>query len=139
MGYYYISKFQERVPGTEGAAGRIIMPSGLQAITLERRYLRDAREGQASIFDSLDDAHAWQHEPGLLLDPQLYLAGISPETCGDTCSNLVGYPWFKRRIPEEYDSDRFSQNEYRQQVRSKITDLWHGMPENGNDIRTAVE
>jgi hypothetical protein len=139
MGYYYISKFQEQVPAVEGATGRIIMPSGVQAITLDRRYIREPAEAQTSFFNGLDDNHDGHREPLLLLDPQLYLATISPETCSDTCSKLVGYPWFKRGDLDEYDSDRFTQNEYLQQVRSKITGVWQGMPDSDDDIRTAVE
>src|SRR4051812_12118201 len=98
MGYYYISKFQEQVPGTDGADGRIIMPSGVQAIALERRYIRPRAKGiQQSMFDQSAELE-WEGAPDetLLLDPQLYLSGLMSDTCGDRCSYLVGYPWFDR-------------------------------------------
>ena len=52
MGYYYISKYRERAPGTEGAAGRIIMPSGVQQAAIERRHIRP-RQGQMNMLEPL--------------------------------------------------------------------------------------
>lgn len=137
MGYYYLSKYQEQVQATAGAAGRIIIPSGVQSITLERRYAPPS--GQRSIFDD-DDVEA-KGEPGgetTLFDPQLYLAALSCDTCSDTCTNLVGYPWFLRSEPDAYDSGKTTQQGYRKQVRAQIKDLWKGLPERDDDIDAAV-
>lgn len=138
MAYYYISKFREQVPGTVGAAGRIIMPSGVQAITLDRRHRRDVIRGQRTIFDEQSDSFELSRKPGLLLDPQLYLATLTPETSAEACANLVGYPWFKRTPPPDYNSGQVTQSEYREQIKAQVRDLWGGEPQTDQEIREAV-
>ncbi len=117
------------------------MPSGVQAIALERRYIRPRAAGtQPNIFEGIEEL-AWQSgaDESLLLDPQLYLAGLSAHTCGQKCANLVGYPWFDRHDVAPYDSGKITQNEYRDQVRGKIDELWKGLPNRDEDIATAVD
>src|SRR5438093_1067070 len=53
--FYYLAKYQMTVPGSDGAAGAIIIPSGLPSHTLTRRDL-NRRLGRR------------------LLDPQMYLS-----------------------------------------------------------------
>src|SRR5689334_3337239 len=117
MGYYYTTRWFEKAPATEGADGRIMMPCGVQAIVLEKRHIRP-RAQQPTLLD--EDGLGFENGgPRVLLDPQLYLAEISAETCPDVCANLVGYPWFNRVEPHEYDSGKFTQQEHKEQVLSK--------------------
>src|SRR5207247_8325587 len=37
------------------------------------------------------------------------------------------------------DSDQLSQNDYRQEVRKRITDVWQGSPSTDGEIRVAID
>jgi hypothetical protein len=136
MGYYHITKFQEQAPGTTGAAGRIVMPSGLPQFTLERR--RSFQSERPSMFEGFEPLEG-RSEAKRLLDPQLYLAELSSENCAKVCASLVTYPWFSRVAPADYDSGRITQRKHRKQIKDKIGELWRGLPTDEGAVDNAAQ
>jgi hypothetical protein len=118
--FYYLAKFQMTVPGAEGAAGAIILPSGLPSHTLTRRDL-DKKLGRR------------------LLDPQTYLSDLQPDRCRDTCTKLASYPWFLAENVPAYDSAQQTQAEWKAAVRNDITAMWRRPPTSPAQIQRAVD
>ncbi len=117
--FYRLARFQMQVPGTEGAAGAVIMPSGLPSHTLTRRNL-----------DQLGSR---------LLDPQMYLADLQPDRCRDTCTKLASYPWFLAEGVSEYDSARQTQAEWRAVEQARIIERWRRTPATPAEMERAVD
>lgn len=118
--FYYLAKYQMTVPGSEGAAGAIIIPSGLPSHTLTRRDL-NRRLGRR------------------LLDPQMYLSDLQPDRCRNTCTCLASYPWFLADNVPAFDSGQQTQAEWRAAVQRDITAIWQRTPTTAADIRRAVD
>ena len=116
--YFYAGRWDDHVPGTEGAAGVVVMPAGLPREALARRKFGNPKlEEQQPLFP-LD-------EPRRLLDPQVYLATLDPEKCKKTCTRLVSYRWFAKSDKEQYDSSQLSQAKWQQKMREQVTELWN--------------
>jgi hypothetical protein len=113
-----------RVPTTDARFdGGLVFPAGIPLHTLERRDL-----GQKYGFLNR-----------LLLDPQLYLAGLNAATCSKTCANLASYGWFLCDDIPEFDSDVQKQNEWKDEARAAVAASWRGRPPTRNkDIEIAV-
>ena len=119
--FYFLAKFQMAVPGTDGAAGGIIIPSGIASHTLTRRDL---------------DQPALQRR---LLDPQVYLAHLQADRCRSTCTKLASYPWFLADGIAHYDSGQQTQAQWRRATEQTILEHWRGSPSTTADIqRSAV-
>jgi hypothetical protein len=132
MGYYYTTRWAEKTPAVDNAAGQIILPMGVASDTLERRHIRTA----APLLQGLQGGNRER-----LLDPQIYLAGLDADTCPDVCTNLVTYPWFKRTAPQRYDSGQLTQRAYVNRVRATVGDLWQGLPATTEEaaVREAID
>jgi hypothetical protein len=118
--FYYLAKYQMTVPGAEGAAGAVIIPSGLPSHTLIRRDL-DRLLGRR------------------LLDPQVYLSDLQPDRCRNTCTCLASYSWFLADNVPAFDSGQQTQAEWRRAVQNDITAIWRRTPTTAADIRRAVD
>ena len=119
--FYFLAKFQMVVPGTDGAAGGIIIPSGIASHTLTRRSL---------------------NKPNLqrrLLDPQIYLSHLQADRCRATCTKLASYPWFLADDLAAYDSGQYTQAQWRAASEATITQHWRGTPLMTSDIRQSVD
>jgi hypothetical protein len=119
--FYYLARYQMQVPGTTGAAGAIIMPSGVPSHTLTRRNLNTVALRRK------------------LLDPQMYLSDIQPDRCRKTCTCLASYPWFLAEDVEPYQSSEQTQAGWRAAAQQTITANWRGTPRNADDIRRSVD
>lgn len=119
--FYYLARYQMTVPGTENAAGAIIMPSGVPSHTLTRRNLNTAAMRRR------------------LLDPQMYLSDLPAERCRNTCACLASYPWFLARDVTVYDSGQQTQPQWRAAVQASIGGSWTGTPSTTADISRAIE
>lgn len=79
----------------------------------------------------------------VLVDPQLYLAGLESAKCGKTCGRLATHPWFG--VPElpAFDSGSSGIREWQKKVDKIAAENWPGGPPEGEDIepasRSAVE
>lgn len=121
---YALARFQMKIPpGVEGVRGGLISPSGLAYHTLARRDL-DTR---------------YPHLRRRLLDPQMYLAGLNPTRCAQTCVNLSSYPWFGVEGLSQYDSGASSQSEWARLARQRVADLWRGLPSDSAELERAVQ
>jgi hypothetical protein len=61
----------------------------------------------------------------LLMDPQLYLAGLDIGTCQKTCEHLATYPWFQiNDIPSLEDGQK--KTDFRKLVATAIAGKWRG-------------
>ncbi len=118
--FYYFAKFQMTVPGTNGAAGAIILPSGIASHTLTRRDL-DKQLGRR------------------LLDPQVYLSDLQPDRCRNTCTHLASYPWFLADGVPAFDSGQHTQVEWKRAVIGNITGMWRRTPTTSDEIRRSVD
>ena len=119
--FYFLAKFQMLVPGADGAAGGIIIPSGIASHTLARRTLS---------------------QPNLqrrLLDPQIYLSHLQADRCRGTCTKLASYPWFLAEDLAAYDSGQYTQAQWRAASETHITQHWRGTPSTTSDIRQSVD
>lgn len=97
------------------ASGAIIFPSGIAQHTLERRQFKKYPVTQ-----------------NRLLDPQLYLAGLSPTISQKECTNLISYDWFprKQKVPK-YDSKIQKQQDWKRINQADIHRKWGGLPSKG--------
>lgn len=79
----------------------------------------------------------------VLIDPQLYLAGLDRTKCGKACGRLATHPWF--RVPDlpEFDSGVSGVRDWQKEVETIAATTWPGRPPEGADIepacRSAVE
>jgi hypothetical protein len=119
--FFRVARYQMQVPGTDGAAGGIIMPSGLASHTLTRR--RDRLDGLGKR----------------LLDPQMYLADLQPDRCREVCTKLASYPWFLAEGVADYDSGQQTQAQWRAAEQARITERWRRTPTQPADIEQAVD
>jgi hypothetical protein len=117
--FYYLARYQMTVPGTAGASGAIVMPSGVASHTLTRRSL-------VAI-------------PRRLLDPQVYLADLQPDRCRKTCTLLASYPWFLADNIATYNSGQQKQKDWREQTEAAIVANWQGVPTGTTNIRRSVD
>lgn len=123
--FFAIAKWQMKVdvPGVDGA---IILPSGIPLPTLVRRDL---------------DKH--EHMARLLLDPQLYLAGLDVAKAAKSCANLASYGWFDGTTPA-YDSAEQKQAEWRASAEDSVRESWTGRVATESEaiedcVRTCIE
>lgn len=81
--------------------------------------------------------------PRVLVDPQLYLAGIPAADCEKACARLATYPWFGVRNVPDFDSDEAGLREWETRIRERIQEMWPGRAPHGagvtNATATAVE
>lgn len=109
--------------GTEGVQGVVMLPSRNSLVRLQRTPRPDSQ--------------------AVLLDPQLYLAGLSAIDCTKVCANLASFPWFG--VPEmpEFDSGAQTRSDWNQEMRDQVVQRWRGAePEDANiesACRTAIE
>lgn len=108
--FYFAQRWQEKIRGSAGAAGPVIMPSGIESHALLRRPT--VRPG-SDLFDQV---------PRRLLDPQVYLSDLQPTRCPTTCARLVSYPWFGDGKP--FDSGEQTQTEWKQETIAEIQQRW---------------
>ena len=119
--FYFLAKFQMAVPGTDGATGGIIIPSGIASHTLTRR--------------ALDKPNLQRR----LLDPQIYLSHLQADRCRATCTKLASYPWFLAADLAAYDSGQHTQAQWGVASEPTITQHWRGTPSTTFDIRQSVD
>lgn len=119
---FHLAKYRMEPP-TDGFDGGIVLASGIARHTLERRELDDK----------------WPHLRRRLLDPQLYLSGLSPSNARDTCAKLVSYPWFASPEVQEFDSGQITQRDWMRETRTNITALWRDLPRDASGIEPAVD
>lgn len=78
----------------------------------------------------------------ILIDPQLYLAGLDRTRCGKTCGRLATHPWFQVPNLPEFDSGA-GVREWQKEVERIAATNWPGRPPEGAAIeascRSAVE
>lgn len=73
----------------------------------------------------------------VILDPQLYLAGLNAGDCRKVCARLASYPWFGVDLPA-FDSTTMSRRQWDQEMQARVADVWPGKaPEDAGDIRQA--
>jgi hypothetical protein len=90
--------------------GTVILASGIPLHTLERRRRALAKEA---------------HLKRRLLDPQVYLSGLSVATGGKACATLASYGWFDAVAPL-YDSSKQKQHEWREPAIAEVAKSWTG-------------
>lgn len=122
--FFVSARFRMAVPqGLQGIDGGLIIPSGIAEPMLLRRDL-DRR---------------YPHLKRRLLDPQLYLAGLSGPKCRNACVNLASYGWFGGPGVEEYDSKKLTQSQWRTKARARIASAWAGsVPTTVRDVARSV-
>jgi hypothetical protein len=90
----------------------------------------DLSEVQATIYlaaGSIGERlrrQALPEKQRLLFDPQLYLAGLDPDSCQKTCARLASYPWFGVNDIPSFDSAQSSLREWEAAIRGTIGGLW---------------
>jgi hypothetical protein len=73
----------------------------------------------------------------VLVDPQLYLAGLSAEDCSTTCCRLATYPWFGVEDLPRFDSSSEKKRDWKAKLKVATADGWLGEPPSGDAIREA--
>jgi len=64
----------------------------------------------------------------VLLDPQLYLAGLNAADCRLVCARLASYPWFGVSNLPEFDSSSRKQREWEKEMQDLVAPQWPGSP-----------
>lgn len=73
----------------------------------------------------------------ILVDPQLYLAGLDADTCLKTCARLATYPWFGvENVPADGTQGRAWEADV---LRPAVRRLWPGRAPIGDAIPVACE
>jgi len=73
----------------------------------------------------------------VLMDPQLYLAGLDPSKCARTCSRLASCPWFCVPNLPHFNQDKQGLLEWRSSLQEKIEEKWLQQPPEGDEILSA--
>jgi len=73
----------------------------------------------------------------VLLDPQLYLAGLDASKCVTTCARLAGYPWFGVSDMPEFDSSSTKRRDWEKEMQALVIDKWPQRPPEGEDVLRA--
>jgi hypothetical protein len=92
----------------DGLRGAIVLPSGNPV----HRVLENA-PGDFQV---------------MLLDPQLYLAGLQVKHRAKICGRLAGYPWFGVPDVEKISTTQGSHREVDARIRALVVDRWPGRP-----------
>lgn len=86
------------------------------------------------------DIETWPYLEWRMFDPQLYMSDIDGNECPDDCVNLASYPWFQTEGVQEFDSQSFSQRDWKKYTKDNIAQFWMGRAfQEENDIRVAVQ
>ncbi len=77
----------------------------------------------------------------VLLDPQLYLAGMVAEHRTKACARLAGFPWFGVKGLPAFDSATDKRREWEKSVKAKVASVWPGKVPNAPEeaCRQALE
>ena len=79
----------------------------------------------------------------VMLDPQLYLAGLDRSACTKTCGRLATHPWFCVPDIPEFDSGLTGVREWQRSVEEAAARRWPGRAPQGplveQSCRTAIE
>lgn len=115
-----------KLPGENiGADGGIIFPAGVAAHTLVRRTKLEK---------------SYPHLRRRLLDPQVYLASLSPYKCQTVCVSLMSYGWFPSNGARKFDSSKHDQSTFMQMEKAEIHRTWTGtLPTDENGIQQLVD
>jgi hypothetical protein len=70
----------------------------------------------------------------VLLDPQVYLAGLDPDTCGKVCARLGSHPWFCIPDLPEFDSNEGGVRAWQKEAEKAILKHWKGSPPQGAQV-----
>jgi hypothetical protein len=92
----------------DGLRGAIVLPSGNPV----HRVLADG-PGDFQV---------------MLLDPQLYLAGLQVKHRAKICGRLACYPWFGVPDVEKISTTQGSRRELDAQIRALVVERWPGHP-----------
>lgn len=76
--------------------------------------------------------------PRVLIDPQLYLAGLTAGECEKVCARLATYPWFGVRDLPDFDSAEIGLREWEGRVRAHVQRAWPSRAPVGNGIANAA-
>jgi hypothetical protein len=116
--------YQFSNPSDAEVDGGIILASKVAKPVLDRR------------IDGLEDDYP--HLNRRLLDPQLYLSRLEPEA-QKACMKLASYPWFDANGLDEYDSQKLTQKEWKDQAQADIRKVWPGKePSSDSSITKCV-
>lgn len=124
LGFYVTARYRMAVPtGVSNVSGGVIMPSGIPLHTLQRR-----------------DFSRNPHLKRRLLDPQLYLSGLSGVLCKKACVNLASYGWFGAgNLPVYKTSKHRRQADWNKAMLASIGNAWTGtLPTARRQIEAAV-
>lgn len=84
------------------------------------------------------DPDVIRYNATLLLDPQLYLSDIDPNSCSVKCANLASYGWFDVGEMSKARSGGYrGVQRYQKKLQGSIADHWKGLP-GADDINAAV-
>jgi hypothetical protein len=79
----------------------------------------------------------------LLIDPQIYLAGLDKTSCSKVCGRLATHPWFLVPDVPAFDSGVHKQREWQKEIEGIAADHWPGVAPEGDGIedscRAAIE
>jgi hypothetical protein len=103
--------------GTEGVQGVVLLPSKSSLVKLTRSPRPDSQ--------------------AVILDPQLYLAGLNAIDCTKTCANLASFPWFGIADMPAFASEEQTRNQWTQTMRDQVQARWTGVEPIGDAIEAA--
>ena len=112
MAFYLNVGYTFKRPPVSGVEQGVIIASAMPMHVLERRNI-DER---------------YPHLERRLLDPQLYLAGLSASASPGACANLASYPWFGVQGLNDFDSALHKQSGWKKDAEKKIAKQWPGAP-----------
>lgn len=73
----------------------------------------------------------------LMIDPQLYLAGLAVRSCAKVCSRLATHPWFCVPNQPVFDSDTMKVREWERAAATATAAHWPGSAPTGDDVADA--
>jgi hypothetical protein len=108
--FYYNTKYHFKLkPGSpEEGCGAILLASGVAAEELVRRQFK-----------------RYPHLQHRMFDPQLYLAGLDPQTAEGPVRKLSTYRWFGARDIPAYDSEKHgTMRDFRESYGDQLLGAW---------------
>lgn len=111
MSFYINMGYKFSLPSGVNPDGIIMLGSKIAKHTLERR------KGKLDKTTILSNRY---------FDPQLYMSSIDAYECSDDCVKLSSYPWFGTKNVQAYESDEFSQKQWKENAKKTILNSWLG-------------
>lgn len=123
MAFYATAGYKFTLPPGATPVGSVVLSGALPMHQLQRRQPKSPKKPP-----KVPKPPKYPHMVRMLLDPQLYLAGLDVNQSPKQCAKLSTYPWFGVPAAQVYDSGEQTQKKWMDEAVATIRGRWPGKP-----------